>query len=341
MKRISIIIPVHNEEEYLEKCLNSIIFQINEQDEIILINDNSQDSSEEICKKFAEQYNNIKFENGAYGGPSKTRNIGIKMATGKYIMFVDSDDYLKNNYISRMIKDIEKYELRVCSYYFEYPDIKKIKPQKYDEEKTENETIEIMKDDFITLYSRQLLNLVWNKIYYANIIKENNILFDENVTKGEDLLFNLEYIKHINTNIAVINEPLYYYVSKKTGLNRSFKEPIEDRLKRTENVYKKMKAISEKNNNVIISEIINMYFIHLRNYISENKIKHNINKEFANKLDRPEIREMLDNIKNNEIPNLKFVKKLYYNKKIIFMFLYNKLILKLSKRRIKRGEITK
>lgn len=341
MKRISIIIPVHNVEEYLEKCLNSIIFQINEQDEIILINDNSQDSSEEICKKFAEQYNNIKFENGAYGGPSKTRNIGIKMATGKYIMFVDSDDYLKNNYISRMIKDIEKYELTVCSYYFEYPDIKKIKPQKYDEEKTENETIEIMKDDFITLYSRQLLNLVWNKIYYANIIKENNILFDENVTKGEDLLFNLEYIKHINTNIAVINEPLYYYVSKKTGLNRSFKEPIEDRLKRTENVYKKMKAISEKNNNVIISEIINMYFIHLRNYISENEIKHNINKEFANKLDRPEIREMLDNIKNNEIPNLKFVKKLYYNKKIIFMFLYNKLILKLSKRRIKRGEITK
>ena len=327
-------------EEYLEKCLNSIIFQINEQDEIILINDNSQDSSEEICKKFAEQYNNVKFENGAYGGPSKTRNIGIKMATGKYIMFVDSDDYLKNNYISRMIKDIEKYELRVCSYYFEYPDIKKIKPQKYDEEKTENETIEIMKDDFITLYSRQLLNLVWNKIYYANIIKENNILFDENVTKGEDLLFNLEYIKHINTNIAVINEPLYYYVSKKTGLNRSFKEPIEDRLKRTENVYKKMKAISEKNNNVIISEIINMYFIHLRNYISENKIKHNINKEFANKLDRPEIREMLDNIKNNEIPNLKFVKKLYYNKKIIFMFLYNKLNLKLSKRSIKREEIT-
>lgn len=341
MKIISIIIPVHNVEEYLEKCLNSIIFQINEQDEIILINDNSQDSSEEICKKFAEQYNNVKFENGAYGGPSKTRNIGIKMATGKYIMFVDSDDYLKNNYISRMIKDIEKYELRVCSYYFEYPDIKKIKPQKYDEEKTENETIEIMKDDFITLYSRQLLNLVWNKIYYANIIKENNILFDENVTKGEDLLFNLEYIKHINTNIAVINEPLYYYVSKKTGLNRSFKEPIEDRLKRTENVYKKMKAISEKNNNVIISEIINMYFIHLRNYISENKIKHNINKEFANKLDRPEIREMLDNIKNNEIPNLKFVKKLYYNKKIIFMFLYNKLNLKLSKRSIKREEITK
>lgn len=73
MKRISIIIPVHNVEKYLEKCLNSIISQINEQDEIILINDNSQDSSEQICKKFVEQYNNIKLENGIYGGPSKTR----------------------------------------------------------------------------------------------------------------------------------------------------------------------------------------------------------------------------------------------------------------------------
>ncbi len=62
MKRISIIIPVHNVEKYLEKCLNSIISQINEQDEIILINDNSQDSSEQICKKFVEQYNNIKLK---------------------------------------------------------------------------------------------------------------------------------------------------------------------------------------------------------------------------------------------------------------------------------------
>lgn len=341
MKRISIIIPVHNVEKYLEKCLNSIISQINEQDEIILINDNSQDSSEQICKKFVEQYNNIKLENGIYGGPSKTRNIGINIATGKYIMFVDSDDYLKNNYISRMMENIESYNLKVCSYYFEYLDVNKIKPQKYDEKKTENEIIEITKDDFITLYGRQLLNLVWNKIYYANIIKENNILFDENVTKGEDLLFNLDYIKYINTKIAVINEPLYYYVSKKTGLNRAFREPIEDRLKRTENVYKKMMAISEKNNNMIISEIVNMYFIHLRNYISENNIKHNINKEFVSKLDRPEIRMMFDNIKNNEMPNLKFVKKLYYNKKMIFMFLYNKLNLKLSKRSIKREEITK
>lgn len=341
MKRISIIIPVHNVEKYLERCLNSIMPQINEQDEIILINDDSKDSSEQICKKFAKKYNNIKLESGSYGGPSKTRNVGIKMATGKYIMFVDSDDYLKGNYIGRMMENVEKYELRVCSYYFEYPDVEKIQPQRYDESKLEDKTFEILKDDFITLYGRQLLNIVWNKVYYSGIIKKYDILFDESVTKGEDLLFNLDYIKHINTNIDVINEPLYYYVSKKTGLNKAFREPIEDRLQRTANVYRKMMAISEKNNNMIIAEIINMYFIHMRNYVSENNIKHNVNNEFVCKLDRPEIRDMLNNIKEKEAPNLKYVKKLYYNKKMVFMFLYNKINLKLSKRYVKREEIAK
>ena len=102
-----------------------------------------------------------------------------------------------------------------------------------------------------------------------------------------------------------------------------------------------MMAISEKNNNMIIAEIINMYFIHMRNYVSENNIKHNINNEFVCKLDRPEIRDMLNNIKEKEAPNLKYVKKLYYNKKMVFMFLYNKINLKLSKRYVKREEIAK
>ena len=339
---LSIIIPVYNTDyQILKQCLESIIKKDqNFLYEIIIIDDGSNSINSLKYKELIGD-SKIKYIYQENKGVSSARNLGISRAKGKYIMFVDSDDYLKNNYISRMMENIESYNLKVCSYYFEYLDVNKIKPQKYDEKKTENEIIEITKDDFITLYGRQLLNLVWNKIYYANIIKENNILFDENVTKGEDLLFNLDYIKYINTKIAVINEPLYYYVSKKTGLNRAFREPIEDRLKRTENVYKKMMAISEKNNNMIISEIVNMYFIHLRNYISENNIKHNINKEFVSKLDRPEIRIMFDNIKNNEIPNLKFVKKLYYNKKMIFMFLYNKLNLKLSKRSIKREEITK
>ena len=190
MKRISVIVPVHNAENYLEKCLNSIIPQLSDQDEILLMNDWSTDSSTQICEEYSKKYNNIFTQYNENGGPSKTRNLGIEKAAGKYLLFIDSDDYLKENYVVKMLEDIENYELTVCSYSFVYEDLNKIQEQKYSN-KLGN--VIIPKDDFIKLYHVQLLNLVWNKIYRADIIKKNNIRFDEKITKGEDLLFNLEF----------------------------------------------------------------------------------------------------------------------------------------------------
>lgn len=330
MKRISIIIPVHNVEKYLRKCLESIIPQITEQDEILLINDNSTDSSTEICEEYSRKYSNIYTEYGKNGGPSKTRNIGIDKAQGKYILFIDSDDYLHKDYIKKMLENIDNYQLKVCCYSFVYEESKKVKKQKYFE-KSYNNGIEIPKESFIKLYHRQLLNIVWNKIYYTNIIKENNIRFDENVTKGEDLLFNLDYILHINTSIGIINESLYYYVSKSSGLNRGFREPIEDRMQRTNRIYQKMKKISTKHNNQIIAEIINLYFIHLRDYKREKNIK-KPRKIWIELLDRPEVKTMIEEInEKNEKPNLKHIKKSYFKKNIYTMFLENKLRLVLER----------
>lgn len=329
MKRISIIIPVHNVERYLEKCLESIIPQITQQDEILLMNDSSTDGSTQICEKYAKEYSNIYTEYGENGGPSKTRNLGIDKAKGKYILFIDSDDYLHENYIEKMINNIEKYELKVCCYSFVYLDLNKTKEQKYNSNKTE---LDLPREKFINLYHRQLLNLVWNKIYYANIIKDNNIRFDEKVTKGEDLLFNLDYILHIKTPINIINESLYFYVSKPTGLNRSFREPIEHRLERTNRVYNKMKNIlNGKINNDVIAEIINMYFIHMKNYRKEINLK-NPKKEWINKLDRPEIKEIFGEIdEDDKKPNLRHVKKCYFKNHIYTMFLENKLRLVLGR----------
>ena len=288
MKRISVIVPVHNAENYLEKCLNSIIPQLSDQDEILLMNDWSTDSSTQICEEYSKKYNNIFTQYNENGGPSKTRNLGIEKAAGKYLLFIDSDDYLKENYVVKMLEDIENYELTVCSYSFVYEDLNKIQAQKYSN-KLGN--VIIPKDDFIKLYHVQLLNLVWNKIYRADIIKKNNIRFDEKITKGEDLLFNLDYIAHINIEIKIINESLYYYVTKPTGLNRSFREPIKDRMERTSLVYNKMKNITTKHNNEIIAEIINMYFIHLRNFKAENNLK-NPKKEWINILNESKIEDM-------------------------------------------------
>ena len=330
MKRISVIVPVHNAENYLEKCLNSIIPQLSDQDEILLMNDWSTDSSTQICEEYSKKYNNIFTQYNENGGPSKTRNLGIEKATGKYLLFIDSDDYLKENYVVKMLEDIENYELTVCSYSFVYEDLNKIQAQKYSN-KLGN--VIIPKDDFIKLYHVQLLNLVWNKIYRADIIKKNNIRFDEKITKGEDLLFNLDYIAHINTEIKIINESLYYYVTKPTGLNRSFREPIKDRMERTSLVYNKMKNITTKHNNEIIAEIINMYFIHLRNFKAENNLK-NPKKEWINILSESKIEDMLSDIHvKGEKPNLKHVKKAYAKKHIFTMFLENKIRLILGRER--------
>ena len=330
MKRISVIVPVHNAENYLEKCLNSIIPQLSDQDEILLMNDWSTDSSTQICEEYSKKYNNIFTQYNENGGPSKTRNLGIEKATGKYLLFIDSDDYLKENYVVKMLEDIENYELTVCSYSFVYEDLNKIQEQKYSN-KLGN--VIIPKDDFIKLYHVQLLNLVWNKIYRADIIKKNNIRFDEKITKGEDLLFNLDYIAHINTEIKIINESLYYYVTKPTGLNRSFREPIKDRMERTSLVYNKMKNITTKHNNEIIAEIINMYFIHLRNFKAENNLK-NPKKEWINILSESKIEDMLSDIHvKGEKPNLKHVKKAYAKKHIFTMFLENKIRLILGRER--------
>ena len=330
MKRISVIVPVHNAENYLEKCLNSIIPQLSDQDEILLMNDWSTDSSTQICEEYSKKYNNIFTQYNENGGPSKTRNLGIEKAAGKYLLFIDSDDYLKENYVVKMLEDIENYELTVCSYSFVYEDLNKIQEQKYSN-KLGN--VIIPKDDFIKLYHVQLLNLVWNKIYRADIIKKNNIRFDEKITKGEDLLFNLDYIAHINTEIKIINESLYYYVTKPTGLNRSFREPIKDRMERTSLVYNKMKNITTKHNNEIIAEIINMYFIHLRNFKAENNLK-NPKKEWINILSESRIEDMLSDIHvKGEKPNLKHVKKAYAKKHIFTMFLENKIRLILGRER--------
>ena len=330
MKRISVIVPVHNAQNYLEKCLNSIIPQLSDQDEILLMNGWSTDSSTQICEEYSKKYNNIFTQYNENGGPSKTRNLGIEKAAGKYLLFIDSDDYLKENYVVKMLEDIENYELTVCSYSFVYEDLNKIQEQKYSN-KLGN--VIIPKDDFIKLYHVQLLNLVWNKIYRADIIKKNNIRFDEKITKGEDLLFNLDYIAHINTEIKIINESLYYYVTKPTGLNRSFREPIKDRMERTSLVYNKMKNITTKHNNEIIAEIINMYFIHLRNFKAENNLK-NPKKEWINILNESKIEDMLSDIHvKGEKPNLKHVKKAYAKKHIFTMFLENKIRLILGRER--------
>ena len=115
---VSIIIPAYNAEKYIEQCIDSIISQTYKNIEVIIVNDGSTDNTLAICEKYAKEDKRIKIVKKKNEGVSKARNDGIKIATGKYIMFIDSDDYIDDDYIEIMHKNIveKKADLVVSNY---------------------------------------------------------------------------------------------------------------------------------------------------------------------------------------------------------------------------------
>lgn len=116
--KVSIVVPVYNAEKYLDQCLNSLVNQDIENVEIIVINDGSTDSSKSICEKFALNYDRIKFIDKINEGVSVARNVGLDLANGKYITFVDADDYVEKNFCSVLyVKAEEKQsDITICDY---------------------------------------------------------------------------------------------------------------------------------------------------------------------------------------------------------------------------------
>ena len=180
MNDISIIVPIYNAEKYLNRCIDSLVNQTKKELEIILINDGSTDSSEDIINSYKDS--RIKHFSNKNQGIGKTRNFGLKKATGKYIMFCDSDDYLEKDTCEEMFKKIEEdnLDLVICDFFIE-TDQGKIKKEKLiDFENTD------LKDNPSLI---RTINLApWNKIYKGEMIKKNKLEFVENL-KYEDTPF--------------------------------------------------------------------------------------------------------------------------------------------------------
>ena len=111
-RKISVIVPVYNVEAYLERCVESILQQTYAHFELILINDGSTDSSGQICYHLASQYENIKVYHIENAGVSNARNMGIQLATGSWVTFIDSDDFVTQDYLATLVSAVEG--LNVC-----------------------------------------------------------------------------------------------------------------------------------------------------------------------------------------------------------------------------------
>lgn len=217
-RKISIIVPIYNAEKTLRRCVFSLVDQTYHNIEIVLVNDGSSDNSLDICKDFAHKDSRIVLLNKKNGGVSPARNMGLKKASGDFVMFCDADDWVKPNYCSEMLQNYSENQLLMCEIE------KTTKSAKVIEEvETQQSYIEeISKTKFLE-YRDIGLGSPTNKLFEKSIIEENKICFPEDLFLGEDLAFVLSYLECISGDIRLLHKKLYVYqldntnsLSKKT-----------------------------------------------------------------------------------------------------------------------------
>lgn len=239
MIKLSIIVTIYNIENYIEKCLESLIKNNIETIEIICVDDGSTDGSKDILKKYKARDKRIKVLEKQNGGISSARNKGIDCAKGEYICFIDGDDYINELMFENIISilNTNKVDTLFMGYYRVNWDnnIKSICPKMNKIFLNENEIKNILipsilglsLEDVYNWFDTGILNSkkefpsVWRYVYSSKIIKDHNILFDENLITGEDIIFNWEYLHHTRS-VQVINECFYYYVWRQGSLSQSY-----------------------------------------------------------------------------------------------------------------------
>lgn len=204
--KISVIVPIYNNEKYIERCLSSILNQTYRNLEIILVNDGSTDSSCEICESFREKDSRIKLINIENAGVSNARNVGLDNCTGEYVAFVDSDDFLHPQMYEIMMKaNNDKYQMVVCN--FKEGDDEEINCDKLIKVKSKILNFKkILKDSYYK--ERKVYISVWNKIIKRSLIGDHR--FNIKMRYGEDHIF-MNYLYYYSKEVLIIDEPLYYY----------------------------------------------------------------------------------------------------------------------------------
>lgn len=255
MPDISIIVPIYNAEKYISKCIDSILNQTKKELEIILINDGSTDNTEKIIKSYKDK--RIVYFKNANHGIGYTRNYGISKSTGKYIMFLDSDDYLEKNACEKLFNKIEKdnLDIVICDFYKDYEN-------RIEEIHTGSFKDSSLKDnpDIITEYL-----CPWAKLYSSKLLKNNKIKFVEDL-KYEDAPFVIEALCTAN-KIGKIDECLNYYVIHNNSETTVRDRKCFDILKIIDKIrkYTKDKDYLKDKINKLTVRIVTNYTIQQRN----------------------------------------------------------------------------
>ena len=212
---LSVIIPVYNAEKYIKDCITSIMRQTYDNLEVLLIDDGSSDKSGQICEQMSSCDNRISTVHIDNKGVSFARNIGVSLAKGDYISFVDSDDQLAPNMFEALIDASMDGSIDIiqCGYYFVSPNGNVLSEYSF-EELIENEN----KRWNLFLPEKKISNSVWNKIFHRRVF--SRVHFDETIRIGEDFKYVLQCCSLAN-KIRLIPFPLYFYYDRPSSVMNS------------------------------------------------------------------------------------------------------------------------
>lgn len=217
---LSIIIPLYNVEDYIERCLDSLSKQLTEEIEVIIVNDGSLDTSREKVLPYLNNF--IKLIDKENGGVSTARNIGLKNSKGKFIAFVDSDDYVSDNYVQTILCKIKDTDSQLLCFNY---------VNSYDSH--EDEVLEFHNKSFVCgehagfsfylkeNYDEVLKQFCLNKIYLNRIIADNDISFPIGQTVGEDFIFNIEYMEYVK-RIDFSDSIIYHYYQRDNSVMHTY-----------------------------------------------------------------------------------------------------------------------
>lgn len=315
---VSLIMPVYNVENYIEKCLCSALSQTLTGIEIIVVNDGSKDNSMEIVNSFASKYFNIRIINKENGGLSSARNSGLEIARGKYIAFIDSDDYIEETMIEKMYASAEARQLDiVCCNLTKVDSEGKILGEEkniVDYNRTYNSdeaTFEYLKNN-IPAYA-------WNKLYNKRLFQEPKITYPvgklyEDIGTTFELIFRAD-------SVGFIEEPLYLYVQREGAITKvpSFKAP-RDIISTVDNIKSSLAASEEFYKYEEVFQSFSLKYLFLANVLfykryslAKSAEKHNNNNKEQSSYEELESFRQLVSIKLSEINSKSLMFSKYLN----------------------------
>ncbi|WP_175640176.1 glycosyltransferase family 2 protein [Metabacillus schmidteae] len=223
MELVSIIVPIYNSERFIDKTITSIVNQTYKNIEIILLDDGSTDNSLNIMKKYEKQDGRIKVFSHKNQGQSFTRNKGIEISSGEFLVFVDSDDWLDKHFVEKMYTEISKTnsEIIVCDYYIHYSNKLKEMAYNYSKDIVGEEAFELMLNGNIS-------HTCWGKIFKSTLIKNSNVLFPVGKTNEDLYTVSVWFLRA--SKVGFLNEFLITQRHREGSITNSFTNSFIDLL---------------------------------------------------------------------------------------------------------------